>query len=126
METCASKRFYAAAEIGLEDRDWDKDQPVVNIKWQLHKNWEAILAAYQTGWGWTMPSLLGLRYGFATFPKNWRNTRVYYQYYIFRRSSGQFQKLFRVECQLGRIYFGVKRKFTTIYFIGKRPIEAQA
>ncbi|HAT64316.1 MAG TPA: hypothetical protein DCS66_06905 [Flavobacteriaceae bacterium] len=61
-----SKKFYAAAELGTETRDWDED----NLKATISGSYVKLGAdynAYNNWIGMNNAITAGLRYGFATF-----------------------------------------------------------
>lgn len=61
-----SKRFYAAAEIGTEERTWNKDNLVTNTKGNYIKL-GADFNAYKNWLGMNNAIAVGLRYGFSNF-----------------------------------------------------------
>jgi len=64
-----SKRFFAAAEIGVEDRTWDEE----NINADFSGSYIKIGAdfnAYRNWIGMQNAIFIGLRYGFSTFSAN--------------------------------------------------------
>ncbi|MAY21443.1 MAG: hypothetical protein CMC74_01545 [Flavobacteriaceae bacterium] len=71
-----SKRFYAAAEIGTEERDWNKD----NIKATITGSYVKIGAdfnAYQNWLGMNNAIFAGLRYGFSSFSEELTQYTIY-------------------------------------------------
>lgn len=71
-----SKRFYAAAEIGFEDREWDKD----GIKATANGSYIKLGAdfnAYRNWIGMNNAIFAGLRYGFASFSQELTEYTIY-------------------------------------------------
>lgn len=61
-----SKRFFAAAEIGVEDRTWDEENLNADFSGSYIKI-GADFNAYRNWLGMQNAIFIGLRYGFATF-----------------------------------------------------------
>lgn len=64
-----SKRFFAAAELGTEDREWNQDDLKTNTKGSYIKI-GADFNAYQNWLGMDNMIAVGLRYGFSTFSQD--------------------------------------------------------
>lgn len=71
-----SKRFYAAAEIGNETRDWDEENLTATTKGSYIKL-GADFNAYRNWVGMENLIHVGLRYGFATFSQELTGYGVY-------------------------------------------------
>lgn len=71
-----AKRFYVAAEIGFENRDWDKDQLVSTANGSYVKL-GADFNAYRNWIGMNNAIFAGLRYGFATFSQELKEYPIY-------------------------------------------------
>ncbi len=71
-----SKRFFVAAEIGFEDRDWDKD----NLKSNVNGSYAKIgfdFNAYRNWLGMNNAITAGLRYGFSSFSQDLLSYPIY-------------------------------------------------
>lgn len=112
-----SKRFYAAAEIGFEYRDWDKDQLVANINGSYIKL-GGDFNAYQNWLGMNNAIFAGLRYGFATFSEELKEYPVYTTNTIFsavvRDNSKNFSGL---NASWVEFIFGVKTEIYNNLFL---------
>lgn len=71
-----AKRFYAAVEVGFEDREWDKDQLVANANGSYVKI-GADFNAYRNWLGMNNAIFAGLRYGIASFSQELTSYRIY-------------------------------------------------
>ena len=71
-----SKRFYAAVEIGFEDREWDKDQLAANANGSYIKI-GGDFNAYRNWIGMNNAIFAGLRYGFSSFSQELTSYRIY-------------------------------------------------
>jgi len=71
-----SKQFYAAVELGFEDREWNKDDLVSNTNGSYIKV-GADYNAYKNWLGMNNAIFAGLRYGFATFSQELKEYPIY-------------------------------------------------
>lgn len=71
-----SKRFFAAVEIGFEDRDWDKDNLKANINGSYAKL-GVDFNAYKNWLGMNNAITAGLRYGFSSFSQDLISYPIY-------------------------------------------------
>lgn len=71
-----SKRFYAAAEIGFENRDWNKDQLVSTTNGSYIKL-GGDFNAYRNWLGMNNAISAGLRYGFSSFSQELISYPIY-------------------------------------------------
>lgn len=69
-------RWYAAIELGTDDREWDKDDLKSNTTGSYAKI-GADFNAYENWVGMNNAIFVGLRYGFATFSQELISYRVY-------------------------------------------------
>ncbi|MCB0457694.1 MAG: hypothetical protein KDC91_08125 [Flavobacteriaceae bacterium] len=71
-----SKKFYAAAEVGTETRDWDEDNLKATISGSYFKL-GVDYNAYNNWIGMNNAITAGLRYGFATFSEELTQYPIY-------------------------------------------------
>lgn len=71
-----AKRFYAAAEIGFEDREWDKDGLQANASGSYIKI-GGDFNAYRNWIGMNNAIFAGLRYGLASFSQELTSYTIY-------------------------------------------------
>jgi len=71
-----TKKWFAALELGTDDREWDKDELVAIAKGSYFKL-GADFNAYENWEGMNNSIFVGLRYGFATFSQELVEYRVY-------------------------------------------------
>jgi len=71
-----SKRFYAAAEVGFEDREYDKDNLVSSTNGSYIKI-GSDFNAYRNWLGMNNAISAGLRYGFSTFSQELISYPIY-------------------------------------------------
>ena len=71
-----SRKWFAAVELGTDDREWDKDGLIANTNGSYFKL-GADFNAYENWEGMNNAILVGLRYGFASFSQELIEYRVY-------------------------------------------------
>ncbi|MEZ4779259.1 MAG: DUF6048 family protein [Flavobacteriaceae bacterium] len=112
------KKFYAAAEIGNETRDWDED----NLKATISGSYFKIGAdynAYNNWVGMNNAITAGLRYGFATFSEELTRYPIYTTNTIFpteiRTEPLEFNNL---NASWVEFILGVKTEVFTNLYVG--------